>query len=258
VASQIQSIVDEGNFILENSQNAAFDFTATPPNNFRMSTARVGDYNLYIMSETIEEILKGLDDPRISTLFREAANAPGTYNGLLNGPDASQLSISVGDFSLTGAIFRENAGLLDANYMTAAETHFLLAEAAERDLITGDAQSYYEEGVRLAFEYWQTDLPADYLTTGPALYSADDSSPLEQIITQKWLMNIGNGYEGWIEYRRTGFPVLKTISASLNNDVIPVRMPYPTTEETLNAVNYQQAFNATDGNSVNAGVWWDL
>ncbi len=258
VASQLQAIVEAGDFIMENSQNAAFDFVSTPPNNFRMSTARVGDYNLYIMSETIEEILKDLDDPRISTLFREAGNAPGTYNGLLNGPDASQLSISVSDFSLTGAIFRENAGLLDANFMTAAETHFLLAEAAERGLINGEAQSYYETGVALAFEYWQTDLPADYLRSGPAAYGADGSNPIEQIITQKWLLNIGNGYEGWIEYRRTGFPELKTISASLNNDLIPVRMPYPTTEETLNATNYQQAFERTGGNSVNTAVWWDL
>ena len=41
-------------------------------------------------------------------------------------------------------------------------------------------------------------------------------------------------------------------------DVIPVRMPYPAEEEALNAENYNEAANATDGNSLNFGVWWDV
>jgi len=66
-----------------------------------------------------------------------------------------------------------------------------------------------------------------------------------------------NGYEGWVEYRRTGFPQLKTIAASLNNNVIPIRMPYPSEEEALNSVNYTIASNKTEGNSINVSVWWD-
>jgi hypothetical protein len=59
-------------------------------------------------------------------------------------------------------------------------------------------------------------------------------TPIKQIITQKWIANTINGYEGWIEYRRTGFPVLNDICCSLNNNLIPVRMPYPAEEEALN------------------------
>ncbi|MEM6378607.1 MAG: SusD/RagB family nutrient-binding outer membrane lipoprotein, partial [Bacteroidota bacterium] len=65
VASEINSIFQAGNFIQTNAENASFDFQNVPPNNFRMSTARVGDYNLYIMSETVEEILRDLEDPRM-------------------------------------------------------------------------------------------------------------------------------------------------------------------------------------------------
>ncbi|MEM8891768.1 MAG: SusD/RagB family nutrient-binding outer membrane lipoprotein [Bacteroidota bacterium] len=256
--AMVQAIYDEGNFIRENGQNATFDFTNTEPNNFRLATARIGDFNLFIMSETMEEILKDLNDPRMSVFFRPTSNNPNEFNGLLNGPDASQTSISVADFSLSGTIFRERTGDLDANYMTAWETHFLLAEAAERGWINADAQTLYEEGVRLAFEYWQTEIPADYLTAGNAAYGQNGANPIEQIITQKWLANIVNGYEGWIEYRRTGFPQLKTISASLNNDLIPVRLPYPTDEAALNTANYNVAASATDGNSVNSAVWWDV
>jgi hypothetical protein len=63
--------------------------------------------------------------------------------------------------------------------------------------------------------------------------------------------------EGWVEYRRTGFPSLKNVSASLNNGVIPVRMPYPAETATLNQENYKIAETATNGNSLDVKVWWD-
>ena len=257
VTTELQQVFSTGDYMMTNSQNAAFDFSGSQPNNFRMANLRSGDFNLFIMSETMEEILEGLSDPRQQVFFRGIGNDPSgnTYTGLLNGPDASQTSISVADYSLTGTIFRENTSVLDANFLTAWETEFLLAEAAERGLISSNAQMHYENGVALAFEYWNTTMPADYLTNGPAMYGASD--PMEQIITQKWIANIINGYEGWIEYRRTGYPALKTISASLNNDLIPVRLPYPTDEAALNAANFNAA-TATNGNSVNAAVWWDV
>lgn len=258
VKNELQEIYDSGNYLQNNADNATFDFTDSQPNNFRMATARVGDFNIYVMSETIDEILINLNDPRVATFFRPTSSNPSVFQGLLNGPDASQTSISVGDYSLAGTIFRERTGDLDANFLTAWEVQFLLAEAAEKGIITADAKNLYEMGVQLAFEYWQTDLPTDYLTTGQAAYKTNGANPIEQIITQKWLASILNGYEGWIEYRRTGFPQLKTVAASLNNDLIPVRMPYPTDEEALNGENYRTAATATDDNSVNVRVWWDV
>jgi hypothetical protein len=260
VKTDLQAIYDAGNYLTTNDQNATFDFTGGQPNNFRMANLRAGDFNLFILSETMQEILEELDDPRRAVWFRPIGNDPEQtqYEGFLNGPDASQTSISVADYSLTGMIFRESTGDLDANFLTAWETHFLLAEAAERSLITADAQALYELGVQQAFAYWQTALPNDYLSSGAAAYGNNGANKIEQIITQKWLSNIINGYEGWIEYRRTGFPALKTIAASLNNDLIPVRMPYPTEEAALNPTNYSAAAAATEDNSINSPVWWDV
>lgn len=254
VRTQLIALVEEGNYIDENSENASFDFTDGEPNNFRLARLRIGDFNNYVLSETMEEILTGLNDPRISRLYRPFGNSTtGEFNGLLNGIDAS-VGVSVADYSSLGTIFRENSGLLDANFMTSMETHLLLAEAAQNGIITADAQALYDTGVAEAFAYWQVDLPANYLTEEGALTNGD---PLENIITQKWIANAINGYEGWIEYRRTGFPALKTLSASLNNNLIPVRMPYPAEEEALNSVNYAEAANRTDSNSINVPVWWD-
>lgn len=258
VGAELQQIYNEDMYIKSNAQNATFDFTSGPPNNFRMATARIGDFNLFILSETMEEILKGYNDPRIGVFFRPTETTPGEFEGLLNGPDASQTSITVADYSRTGFIFRENTEMLDANFMTAWETQFLLAEAAERGLISAGANALYDEAVQNAFAYWNTTMPSDYLTTGDAAYGGAGNNKIEQIITQKWIANIIHGYEGWIEYRRTGYPELKKIQASFNGDKIPVRMPYPTDEASLNAANYNSAASATNGNDINARVWWDV
>ncbi|QCX02410.1 SusD/RagB family nutrient-binding outer membrane lipoprotein [Aggregatimonas sangjinii] len=257
VSQTLQNVVSDGNFISESNQNATFDFTDGEPNNFRLARLRIGDFNNFVLSETMDDILTELNDPRIATLFRPFGNSmSGDFNGLLNGIDASQTSIALADYSLAGTIFRENTGALDANFMTSWETHFLLAEAAEKGLISGDAQELYELGVSQAFAYWNVSLPENYLNAEGA-YAAPGTSALQQIITQKWIANMINGYEGWIEYRRTGFPQLQTISASLNDDLIPVRMPYPAEEAALNNVNYSKAAEATEGNSINVRVWWD-
>ena len=256
ISVELNDIYDSGNYIKEASENAAFDFSNSAPNNFRMATARVGDFNIYVMSETIDEIFDELNDPRQEVFFRAASNS-GEYSGLLNGPDASTTSISVGDYSLAGEIFREKTGTIDANFITSWEVKFFLAEAAVKGYITADAKSLYEDGVGAAFKYWNTPLPENYLKEGPASFIGDSKTQLTLIGTQKWLANIINGFEGWIEYRRTGIPNLKTVAASLNNDLIPVRMPYPIDEEALNGENFAVAAEVTDGNSINALMWWD-
>lgn len=256
VSAELQSIFDSGNYIMTNSQNAVFNFSNTEPNNFRFAQLRIGDFNNYVLSETMEDILVSLNDPRIGFYFRPFANSTtGGYNGLLNGVNAAATSITLADYSLSGTAFREDTSVLDANFITAWEVKFALAEAAARNLITGDPQSLYETGVSQAFEYWQTPLPSDYLS-GPAAFNAPGTTVIEQIVTQKWIANIINGYEGWTEYRRTGIPELRTVSASLNNNLIPVRLPYPAEEAALNAANYSSAATATDGNSINVPVWW--
>lgn len=102
------------------------------------------------------------------------------------------------------------------------------------------------------------DIESVNILKGPsaAAYGASGANKLEQIITQKWVSNIINGYEGWIEWRRTGYPTFKHIAASLNNNLIPVRIPYPAEEQALNANSYNAAAALTNGNSANAKVWW--
>lgn len=187
VAAQLQTLFKNGNYIQSNSENAVFDFTNSEPNSFRLAQLRVGDFNNFVLSETMEEVLTDLEDTRINTFFRPFANATGNdYNGLINGIDASSTSVALSDYSLAGTAFREDTSSLDANFMTAWETNFLLAEAAAKGFINADAETLYNTGVTQAFEFWNTDLPATYLATN-ANYNAANSTPLNQIITQNGL-----------------------------------------------------------------------
>jgi len=253
-ADQISAIVRDGRFLQTNEQNATFDFAAGPPNSFPFATARIGIFNVFLMSETAEGIYADSGDPRVGTHFRPSA-ANGEFAGIINGIDASS-AITPDNFARPGTIWRENTGDHDFNFMTAWETDFLLAEAALKGFISGDAQAYYESGVTKAFEYWLTPMPGNHLTRSSAAWNEDRG--LELIITQKWIASIGNAYESWAEWRRTGFPALKPVEASLNGGLYPVRMPYPSDEQALNFENYQTAAAATEDNSVNVRVWWDL
>lgn len=256
VKKELSNLVASGNFMTVGSDDAKFQFTASQPNSFRMQKLRVGDFNQYVMSITSDTLFQKYNDPRFKVFFRGSGNDATVYNGIINGIDNSKTVVKIADYSLPGTIFRESTGGLKCNFMSAWETNLLLAEAALNGLLSGSAQSYYETGVTQAFAYWNTTMPATYLTAGPAAFNTTDG--FEQIITQKWLGNIINGYESWIEFRRTGFPKLLPVAASLNSGLIPVRMPYPSDESALNTVNFAAAAAATSGNSVNAKVWWDI
>jgi len=255
VSTELQSIYDSGKYISSFSGNAAFSFTAGLPNNFRMANLRDGDFNLYVMSQTMQDVLELYNDPRRTTFFKPTGADGSTFNGLVNGPDASATSISVSDYSLPGTVFREDTSPLDAVFSTSFETLFFLAEAAEKGIISANSSELYNTAVQEAFIHWQTNLPADYLNEGAASFGFNGANTLEQIATQKWLANIINGYEGWIEWKRTGFPELDAVSASLNDNLTPLRMPYPTDEAVLNTENYNTAVGV-NGNSINTPMWW--
>lgn len=254
VSAYLNEVTGEGPQMMTNADNAGFAFTDGQPNNYPLANTRIGIFNVFLLSETAEDIFAEYDDPRLSTLYRSAGN-DASFTGIANGIDAAS-AIVPDDFARPGLIWRENTGDLTFNYLAAWEVQLALAELALLGLVsTQSAREYYERGVQLAFAYWNVAMPDDYLTASPAAFDSDRA--LEQIITQKWIASMSHGYEGWVEWRRTGFPDLQPAQASLNDDRIPVRMPYPADEQALNFENYQAAAAATEGNSINARVWWD-
>ncbi|WP_316829486.1 SusD/RagB family nutrient-binding outer membrane lipoprotein [Pedobacter aquatilis] len=171
----------------------------------------------------------------------------------------------------TGSSAPETQGILKSRVMgqiimPAAETYFLLAEAAlNGHTLSGDAATNFDNGIKASYNYLQksgtstasaTDAVLNaYLTAYKAANSASylvnyslattTAQKLEAIITQKYIaLNFVNGYEAWQEYKRTGYPAISGTAAtttfvSLQSsattvDKLPVRNLYPTTEYNLN------------------------
>jgi hypothetical protein len=260
--SALQALADGDQLMRSNGDNAVVPYLAAAPNQWPMSQASLGLYQEHRMTKTVDSVLKRWNDPRIAVLYKPTTNSVNAgdpqYKGLLNGQNRETISeqgINLNDVSLFGPLFREVADGIDGQFMQYAELQFALAEAVARGYITGDAEAYYEAGIRASFAYWGAALPADYL--GQATVALDGSEDLTRILTQKWLSLINNGHEAWFNVRRTGIPALVPGPDNLNNDRYPVRYLYPESEQATNSANYQAAAARIGGDNINSQGWWE-
>ncbi len=81
---------------------------------------------------------------------------------------------------------------------------------------------------------------------------------LEKIINQKIVALYPDEFQGWCEYRRTGYPKVPIgpDEAALKGKV-PRREPWPTTEETINSASYEDALSRYGTDSRLSKMWWD-
>ncbi len=260
VATQLQAILNGKNIFRSNADNAVVPFLASAPNQWFLINEREGRYADVRMSKTSQAILTGLNDARIAVYFKPtvtsvAAGMP-LFKGLPNGLSRqSQNAYNFNDISLIGKLFRDDPQGVNAPIMTFAELQFLLAEAAQKGYITGMATTFYEAGITASHAYYNIAVPPGYFPQpGVALNGTDD---LKKIMTQKWISNFMNGYEAWIDIRRTGFPVITIPQDNLNSDKFPVRFRYPSIEQAANKKNYDDAVARIGGDTYNSKGWWE-
>jgi hypothetical protein len=260
VKTQLQTLITQGKLFKNNSENAVIPFLTSAPNQWFLINERDGRYADVRMSKTSENILMGLNDARLGVYYKPtaasiSANAP-AYKGLPNGLSReSQNSFNLNDISLIGRLFRDDPQGVNAPLMTYAELQFCLAEAAQRGLISGSANTYYQAAIQASHDYYKVSVPTNYFTrTDVALNGTDD---LKKIMTQKWISNFLNGYEAWIDVRRTGFPILPVPKDNLNADKFPVRFRYPDIEKAANSKNYTEASSRIGGDNYNSKGWWE-
>jgi len=256
VSTELQQIVSSGLLMQSNADNGLVPYLPTAPTQWFVHTIREGDFVNVRMSNTIDSFLTTYDDPRVGKWFNPTLASQGgtpVYEGMPNGL-VNESGFNLAELSTLGGIFRTEPAGVDAIIMLYSELQFALAEAAEKGLISGSAQSYYEAGIQASFDYYNVPMPANYLTQTEVAYGTDN---IAKIITQKWLASMLVGYEGWFNYRRTGFPTLKPGVDNLNNDMIPVRYRYPDTEKAVNPTNYDAASNRIGGDTYNSKGWWE-
>lgn len=247
-----------------NADNAALQYLSSNPNAHPIteeSVYRVGSFNEYRISETLANLLETFDDPRLSfwadpTAKSVEAGNPiitGMQNGIVDGPayEYQGGDAFLSKFNINYFFFQSNSN--QGRLMQYSEVAFILAEAAQRGWITNDAKTYYEEGIKASFEYWGVALPADYLSRNGVAY---DGQP-ETIAKQKYLALFYTDYQGFIEYRRTGFPTSIQPGPDAFYSVYPSRFEYPSKEEALNSANRQTAITRQGPDEITTKVWWE-
>jgi len=267
VKAEMQSIVADGALFQNASEAGVLPLQNTGIYVFTSVQERAGDFGVkYLNSLLYSSYVATGDQDRLPLIFAKnaaSASQPGFsfsyYGGMPIVIEASTAQIN--QASLFSNTFRTaaNSPLLYARVLNYSEVQFILAEAVLKGLIsTGTAKAYYEQGVRGAYaEYGLADARATaYLLNPGTAYTP--ATALNQIITQKWMANLNNGFEGWIEYKRTGIPAFNTGgTANLNGGTIPNRFIYPDSEKTINAANYTTEIAKSGGkDDPNYRPWW--
>ena len=229
-----------------------------------------GDGNVKF-SKTFIDLLKNNNDPRLRIYAKLEAtgnNNPASQQGLAN--DAKEFA--GGDKKLfsdpnTSTVLRLDAPTL---LMSFAEVQFTLAEAAVKGWnVGGSAQTFYENGVKAAMQVltiFGDKVPAvstaeydAYILANPFKATGTDAQKIEQIITQKWIVLLFNGFEAFSEYRRTGYPVLVPVNdpTGETKGTVPRRLIYDQSELITNAANYKVAISRQGLDLMTTRIWWD-
>jgi hypothetical protein len=169
-------------------------------------------------------------DPEYVGLPTSFSALPSAYN--LN-PTPGQTSYNP-HVSFLNEIYKQAKGpLLKARLISAAEVHFILAEAALKGWAAGSAKEHYEAGVKASLSTWTVD--GDYAKYIAQPGVAFDKT-IKQVLEQKWIASWTAATEAWFDYRRTGFPELKAGPAA-KRPVLPLRFYYMQDELSINKAN---------------------
>ncbi|MFZ2900146.1 MAG: SusD/RagB family nutrient-binding outer membrane lipoprotein [Saprospiraceae bacterium] len=226
----------------------------------------------YYLSSTFADLLKSYNDPRLFAYADPERRAvengqpgyemiAGAYGGLESG---AQLTANVLAASNEG-----KGSPVDDRYHSVPEgepcialgypeLQFNLAEAVARGWISGDAKTYYENGIRASMEFYGISQARilSYLAHPQVAY--DPARGIEQINIQKYLsLFMHSGWESFYNQRRTGYPEFRTGDGTQNNGLVPLRWMYPQSELDYNQAKVSEAINRQFGGNdhVNQVMW---
>ena len=81
---------------------------------------------------------------------------------------------------------------------------------------------------------------------------------MQRIQLQQFIAFYPDGIQGWSNWRRTEFPILKpTINANNTSKQIIRRYQYAPDEYSLNSAQLAKQIAAMGGDSQDTHVWWD-
>jgi hypothetical protein len=249
-ATLIQEALTGGVFE-SNADNASITYYTEAPNTNPVWEDLVQSGRAdYVIANTIVDQMLELEDPRLPVYADPMED--GTFIGGEYGT-----ANTYDDYSKIGGLFHEPD--LEGVILDYSEINFLLAEAAEKGLVTGDAADYYEMGIRASMEYW--GVPEEeiegYLARPDVAYATAEGDWKQKIGIQSWIAQYNRGFEGWTTWRRLDFTGFN-VPEGLTEQDIPRRMTFPIQEATLNPTSFRGAVELIGGSDdVQTRVFWD-
>ena len=149
--------------------------------------------------------------------------------------------------------------------MSAADSHFMIAEAIVKGLASGDAAGHYQTGLEYAMNLWGASLTSDFSSSEMGSLTGSVEEKLEKIATQRWIANYTNGYEAWSIVRDTGYPTsaittssdnsIRSLSGEMNGGYAN-RLRYISSAYTSNGDNIQAAVSKQGPDVKTTKLWW--
>lgn len=215
------------------------------------------------VNASITAYMTQYNDPRLGKYFKP--NNGGYYNGMRLGYMPGQHG--GGNHPYAKPNLTQSS---DLPVFYAAESWFLMAEAALKGYISGNAEEFYNEGIKASMAQWGADM-GSYMTErgGTINYTDSNNSSnnytiqnvpgvawssessteghLKQIMTQKYIANYPLGLESWSDFRRTGYPeMIPTVYNRGTSEGVTLqrglrRLKYPDSEYAQNEANCKAA-----------------
>ena len=242
------------------------------------------DKGRYNMAQTVVKGLTDLNDPRVFVICnpakaRIAAGAqPDDFTAYVGAPSGEALDDMTfkagnGQYSYANQkrYYSTLKGYEPGVQIGYPELCFNIAEAINRGWATGNAATYYNNGIIASMKFYGLEDNAkvditepdqdlvlktvtvsvtNYLSQPSVVYVGNTAAGLNQILTQKYLAFFQNsGQEAYFNYRRTGVPAFHTGPGTGNGGNIPKRWLYPVSETTNNVANYNEAISRQFGSA---------
>lgn len=255
---------------LQYQYNDKYNYYPDNPNNYGNNAGRLN------IAATLLNNLSDLHDIR-AMILAEPARGLGfedtDYRSYRGGPSGAAVSL-LASLSGAGKISLYNYHHFYSTYtaeptfiISYPEVCFSVAEAINRGWASGDADEWYQKGVKAMWAFYgivdginkvvlQKDgggdiiynVPFsfdDYFNQPAVKYKGNNSDGLAQILTQKYLAYARNsGMQAYYQWRRTGIPAFSTGSGNGNGGVIPKRYQYPSNEISTNGANLSAALQS--------------
>jgi hypothetical protein len=246
------------------ADNAVFKYTATTPNvNPVWSNLVQSGRNDFVPAAPLVDRMNNLNDPRRAAYF---TLHEGAYVGGIYGNNNTWANYS----HVNPAITAPDRPAILLGY---DEVEFYLAEAAARGFITGVPADHFRKAITASMELWgvaagqitsylaQPELAADLAAlAAPGAGGTLTEAQRRALGVQKWIALYERPFHAWTEYRRLDYPQLQAPAPEYRPvyNTVPVRYPYPPTEQTLNQENVTAAASAIGGDEATTRIFWDV